>query len=130
MGGEQYAQLDALSGLYYGLKPPQAFPGLAGWAASPDLLRYLFNLVHDERRTSVIECGSGVTTLVMAYAMRELGTGKVVALEHLERFADRTRELLVDHGVSEWAEVRHAPLTDVKLNEQTWPWYDLDQHAI
>ena len=26
-GRKQYAQLDALSGLYYGLKPPQAFPG-------------------------------------------------------------------------------------------------------
>ena len=124
-GRKQYAQLDALSGLYYGLRPPKQFPVLAGWAASPDLLRYLYNLVRDEHRTAVIECGSGVTTLVMAYAMRELGTGKVVALEHLERFADRTRELLNDHGVSDWAEVHHAPLTEVKLDDETWTWYDL-----
>ncbi|MFD0558298.1 putative O-methyltransferase YrrM [Stackebrandtia endophytica] len=124
-GRKQYAKVDALSALYYGLRPPKPFPTLAGWAASPDLLRYLFNLVHDERRSSVIECGSGVTTLVMAYAMRELGGGKVIALEHLAEFAEQTRGLLEEHGVSEWAEVYHAPLTDVKIDGQSWQWYDL-----
>jgi len=126
-GRKQYAKVDALSALYYGLRPPKPFPTLGGWAASPDLLRYLFNLVHDERRTSVIECGSGVTTLVMAYAMRELGVGKVIALEHLGEFAEQTRQLLEEHGVSDWAEVRHAPLTDVKIGGETWQWYDLDR---
>lgn len=122
---KQNANLDALSALYYGLRPPKPFPVLGGWAASPDLLRYLFDLVRDERRTAVIECGSGVTTLVMAYAMRELGAGKVIAMEHLGRFAEQTRRLLEEHGVSEWAEVRHAPLTDVKIDGQVWRWYDL-----
>ena len=123
-GRRQYGQVDAMIGLYYDLRPPRSLPPMAGWAASPDMLRYVHEMIRTEGKTSVIECGSGVTTLLMAYAMRETGSGRVVALDHLETYAEQTRRLLQEHNLEEWAEVRFAPLTDVKIDDQTWTWYD------
>ncbi|MGH8793955.1 MAG: class I SAM-dependent methyltransferase [Stackebrandtia sp.] len=119
-----FSQVDALTALYYDLKPRQALPATAGWAASPDLLRFLYDTVRGEGRSRVVECGSGVSTLIVAYALKELGGGKIVALEHLDQFAEQTRRAIADHGLSEFAEVRHAPLKDVTLDGEDWPWYD------
>ncbi|WP_158645613.1 O-methyltransferase [Stackebrandtia albiflava] len=123
-GRNQYSQVESLINLYRDLDPPFAFPPLAGWAASPDLLRYLYELVCTEKRESVVECGSGVTTLVMAYAMRKQGEGRVVALEHLAEYAAETTTLLERHGLGDWATVLHAPLVEVKIEDEIWPWYD------
>ncbi|WP_158645754.1 class I SAM-dependent methyltransferase [Stackebrandtia albiflava] len=118
-------QVDHLIGLYYDLRPPVSFPGTAGWAASPDLLRFLYDSVHDLRRSRIVECGSGVSTLIMAYALRELGQGRVVALDHEARFAAHTRAVLERHGLSDWAEVRVAALAEVTVEGERWPWYDV-----
>ena len=71
-----------------------------------------------------MECGSGLSTLCFALAMRRFGIdGKVIALEHLEQYAAQTEELLRRHGVADIAEVRTAPLEDFTFGEETTPWY-------
>lgn len=120
-------QLDYLIGLYYDIKPTAALPATAGWAASPDLLRFLYDTVTVERRSSILECGSGVSTLIMAYALRERGHGKIVSLDHNAHYAARTRANLERHDLLKWAEVRVAELRDVELADERWPWYDTAQ---
>ena len=124
----EYAQVEALLALYHDLDPAVGFPATRSWVASPDLLRHLYERVRHERPGLILECGSGLSTVVMAYALRDAGhDGKLVALEHLPEFADRTVRMLHDHGVADYAEVRPAPLADVALEGETWPWYDLEQ---
>lgn len=120
-----FRQIEALSALYYEARPNRAFPPTRSWAASPDLLRYLFQTTDTSGVRSILECGSGVTTIVLAYALRSQGSGRVVSLEHLEQYADLTRAALRDHELEDWAEVRLAPLEPVELDGRTWPWYDL-----
>ena len=78
-----------------------------------------------ERPATVIEGGSGVSTVVMALAVREhnLPT-RIVALEHQPEWAEVTRRLLERHGVAEYAEVRLAPLAPTSLDDHETPWYD------
>lgn len=115
-----WAQLEALTALYIDVRPVAALPPTRGWAASPDLLRTCWNLAIAERPELILECGSGVSTLVFAYACQRNGMGRVIALDHDEGFAAVTSGLLRDHGLSDWAEVRVAPLEPVEGTTSVW----------
>lgn len=121
--GILYRQLEALAALYFDLRPDESLPPMRFWAASPDLLRLLHDLVTDRKSRLVVECGSGVSTLIMAYAMRENGAGKVIALEHLESFKTATERLAARHGLTDHIEVVHAPLRPMDIEGKEWLWY-------
>lgn len=107
-------------------KPDAPLPPVAGWAMSPAGLLMLTETIVKQGAEVVVECGSGSSTLWMALAMRKMGRGKVIALEHLQEYADRTQEILDAHGVAPWAEVRVAPLTAVTTAEGEFQWYDTE----
>jgi predicted O-methyltransferase YrrM len=119
-----YAELEDLTALYRDIEPDRALPPLHGWAAGPDLARYLYLQVVEHQRTRVLECGSGSTTVVLAYALKSVGRGHVHALEHEPRFAEATRRMLKERGLDEWATVVNAPLTEVEIEGALWRWYD------
>lgn len=119
-----YGEIADLTALYQDIRPETALPTLHGWATGADLARFLYLEVTEGGRRNVLECGSGSTTVILAYAARAKGEGRVTALEHEPRFAEATRAMLRERGLSEWAEVIDAPLTDVPLGDTTWRWYD------
>ena len=123
--GNVFQQTEALIALYIGLGHSRALPPTRGWAASPDLLRLVMETVHDRKPTTVVECSSGISTLVIASCLKELGTGKVYSLEHDPIYAERTRTLLAEHGVSDHAEVIHAPLKATELQDWLGRYYDV-----
>jgi len=119
-----FRQVEALQNLYAILAFEHALPASRGFPASPDLLLFLVDLVDRHRPKVIVECGSGLSTLCFALAMRHFGIdGKVIALEHLEQYAAQTEELLRRHDVADIAEVRTAPLEDVTFGDETTPWY-------
>jgi hypothetical protein len=100
-------------------------PPLGLWTASADLLVELVDRLVTERPATVVEGGSGVSTVVMALAAKEHGIPvKIVALEHQPAWAEHTRAMLERHGVGEYAEVRVAPLARTSIAEHETPWYD------
>ncbi|THV38640.1 class I SAM-dependent methyltransferase [Glycomyces buryatensis] len=119
-----YTEVEDLMALYRDIGPEQALPRMHGWAAGPDLARFLYLEVVERGRSAVLECGSGSTTVILAYACRAVGKGRVFALEHNPRFASATRKMLEERGLSEWAEVVDAPLTEVSVGGGTQLWYD------
>jgi predicted O-methyltransferase YrrM len=119
-----YGKVEDLLGLYHDIAPDRALPHMQGWAAGVDLARYLYRQVSEQGRENVIECGSGTSTVLFAYAMRARGAGRVVALEHEPEFAEATRRMLRERDLDAWAEVVDAPLVAVPLGDATWHWYD------
>ncbi|WP_248962972.1 class I SAM-dependent methyltransferase [Sphaerisporangium perillae] len=105
-----YAQLEALIDLRALLQPRAPLPRLRGWAASPDVLRLLIERIAVDRAKIIVECGSGSSSIWLGYAVQQFGGGRVVALEHDERFAEASRDLVLAHGLQDVVEVRHAPL--------------------
>jgi hypothetical protein len=100
-------------------------PPLGLWTASADLLVELVDRFVETRPATVVEGGSGVSTVVLALAAREHGIeSRIVALEHDPDWAETTRRLLARHGVAEYAEVRDAPLGPTSLPDHHTPWYD------
>jgi predicted O-methyltransferase YrrM len=121
---QTFRQLEALQNLNAVLPANDVLPATRGWAASPDLLAVLVDLVVAERPSLIVECGSGASTLWLALAMRRFGIdGRVVALDHDPVFGGKTRDLLARHDVGDLAEVRDAPLESFSLDGETYSWY-------
>ncbi len=121
---QTFRQLEALQNLSAMLPAHDVLPATRGWAASPDLLMVLVDLVITERPSLVVECGSGASTLWLALAMQRFEIdGRIIALEHDPVFGGKTREFLARHDVRDLAEVRDAPLESFSLDGQTYSWY-------
>ncbi len=121
---QTFRQLEALQNLTTVLPARDVLPATRGWAASPDLLVVLVDLVITERPSLVVECGSGASTLWLALAMRRFGIdGRIIALDHDPAFGDKTRDFLARHDVRDLAEVRDAPLESFTLGGETYSWY-------
>jgi predicted O-methyltransferase YrrM len=121
---QTFRQLEALQNLNAVLPANDVLPATRGWAASPDLLAVLVDLMVAERPSLVVECGSGASTLWLALAMRRFGIdGRVVALDHDPVFGGKTRDLLARHDVGDLAEVRDAPLESFSLDGESYSWY-------
>lgn len=122
-----FRQLESLGGLYVAVRPEIQLPPTRDWAASPDLLLYLYTSVRALRPRLVLECGSGVSTVVLAYALRANGSGQLISLEHLAEYRETTLSWISDHGLDSWVDVRLAPLSQVRIAGELWPWYSIDQ---
>lgn len=119
--------LDQLLGRY---APRVPLPAVGGWALSPSGLLWLVDHVERTAPDVVVECGSGTSTLWLAQALRGKGHGRVIALEHDEAFAAKTRAILRAHDLDGWAEVRHAPLVDTETPRGDFLWYDVDPSTL
>ena len=100
-------------------------PYLSGWSASPALGSRLHSLILDNKPSRILELGSGVSTVIMAYAVQQLGSGSVISLDHDAVYAEKTREELRRHHLDHLATVLHAPLIQTKIVGGHQPWYDL-----
>lgn len=104
-----YGKIDDLMSLYRDIDPEHGLPPLHGWAIGPDFARYLYQDVMEKKYSRVLECGSGSTTVILAYAMKALGAGHLISLEHDPEYAAATRQMLAVRGLTAWAEVVDAP---------------------
>jgi predicted O-methyltransferase YrrM len=121
---QTFRQLEVLQNLNDVLVPSDLLPATRGWAASPDLLAVLVDLVISQRPKLVVECGSGASTLWLAMAMRRFKIdGRIIALEHNPEFGRGTRDFLVRHDVEDLVEVRDAPLESFSLDGESYSWY-------
>jgi hypothetical protein len=128
MGGlseAHYRRLEALTGIYHCLDVAVPLPPMTGFAMFADTAAAVVSEILAARPQNVLEVGSGVSTIVSAYALANAGSGKIYSLEHDRSYFEWTRHCLNDHGISEWVELVHAPLVEVPLRRGVWQWYDL-----
>lgn len=123
---DSLTQTQALLQLHGQFAPTAALPAVAGWAMEPTSLVELVNLISRLRPNLVVECGSGTSTLWIAYALRRNGNGRVVALDHHAEYAAATASVIDEHGLSQWAQVQHAPLSPTLTPRGEMPWYSAD----
>jgi Methyltransferase domain len=127
---QDYRQIESFLSLFFTLKPSLPLPDTRGWAASPDLLKKITEVILIEKPSLVIEASSGVSTLVIAYCLKKLGKGKVVSLEHDAKYAAISQSLISFHGLEDIATIVYAPLKGFESNDQRWLWYNTDRLKI
>ncbi|MCW2917725.1 MAG: class SAM-dependent methyltransferase [Actinomycetia bacterium] len=121
-----YNQLEAYIDLRSLIQPRAPMPSLRGWAASPDVLRFLMETMLRQRPKLIVECGSGSSSIWLGYLAEQIAPAKVICLEHDERFGRISRDLIRAHDLGDVVEIRHAPLADWKGAERVYSWYDVE----
>jgi len=108
----------------------EGIPWTRHWSAAPDFLERAVAEVAASSVAQVLECGSGLSTLMLAAACRERGGGLVTALEQWPEGAAATREALARYRLEAYARVVDAPLVSWRLEGEIWPWYRLDEAVL
>lgn len=93
-------------------------PPLEGREMVPGALLELHGFIREFKPRKIVLLGSGASSLVIADALKQNSFGHLVAIDHHEGFADKSRELLEKEHLGAWAEVSHAPLTT--LSSSFW----------
>lgn len=121
----EFTQIEALIDLRSLLRPRRPMPPSRGWAAAPTSLLQYIGHVLERKPSMVVECGSGVSSVWVGYALERIGSGRCVALEHDTHYAEVTRKEIERHGLTDWVEVRTAPLKRVTVSNEEYDWYDV-----
>lgn len=107
------------------VSPRRPMPPFDSHMASPDLLQCLWQLIHEERPNHVLELGSGLSTLVMAYAVEACGKGTITSMDDSAGYAVRTRRYLREHSLEAHANVITARFERLKFDCGVPFWYAL-----
>ena len=105
----------------YGFKVP--LPASRGWAASPDLILEIINVLNDRKPQVVVELGSGLSTIWIARILEIIGSGKLISIDHDASFADKTFENIKKSKLENFVEIRVCELENQSWNEGTENWY-------
>lgn len=121
----EFRQVQAFTGLLQLVEPRAPLPLLRSWATLPDLALILVEKVLSAKPTTIVECGSGSSTVLMAYMLEKLGGGHIVSLEHDAPSKANTDAALRAHGLEKFATVVLAPLKPVQIGNESFQFYDL-----
>ena len=80
-------------------------PVTPDWSAAPDFLHCIVDYCLEHRPVTIVECSSGLTTLVLARCCQINDRGHVYSLENGEDFAAATSAVLEEFGLT-WVRVR------------------------
>lgn len=129
-GQATYRQLEALLWLRETLRLDGPLRPTRGWAAAPDMLVELVSAIDRHRPGLVVELGSGVSTVVMARRLQQLGHGRLVTFEHDGDFARATREALEMHSLTDVVQLVVAPLGPVRQDDRDLVWYQVPPDVL
>jgi predicted O-methyltransferase YrrM len=113
-----YRQTEAFIQLTNLLDFKAAIPATRSWAASPDLLLTISEIVKKVKPGLVVELGSGISTLVAAKS----GARKIVSIDNSDVWGAKTVAMLREHKVR-GVDVRIAPLRPYANGSE---WYDVE----
>ncbi|MFA5082745.1 MAG: class I SAM-dependent methyltransferase [Hydrogenophilaceae bacterium] len=121
-----FAQIEAYLSLRDRLGLRQGLPYSHNWSAAADFLKLIVEHALVAKPATIVECSSGLTTLMLARCCEMNGRGEVFSLENGAEYAAGTRAEIARYGLEDRATVIDAPLTSRTLAGQEYRWYALD----
>ncbi len=120
-----FNQLESMHFLRDRLNLREGMPYTTDWSAAPDFLKLIVEHCLEHKPKSIVECSSGLTTVMLARCCELNSLGHVYSLENGEEYAEKSRAHLRRYGLEERATVIHAPLQEYTLNNTEYQWYAL-----
>ena len=119
---KNYRQLEILLPLFIDLEIKNKLPFTQGYAASPDFLYLIKDIIQKYKPKIILEAGSGVSTIIASYAMKKYSNGKIISLDHEEKYSENTKIEININNLDKYSTIIHAPLK--KYNNGNI-WYDI-----
>jgi predicted O-methyltransferase YrrM len=92
------------------------------FAMRPSGVVAILNDIAVNRRTHIVECGAGVSTLYIGRLLRERG-GHLHTVEESAGWAETLKAQVAREGLTEWVSIIHAPIGAIRRDNQIHPWY-------
>ena len=124
-----YERMESLMALYHDLKPIAPFPSMSRYT-SPVVCHYILNEIIARKPKTIVELGSGVTTLTSSYACKKYGEGRITAIDHEQQYLDNTRSHLQQHELTAYVDFYCCPLKQQNIGGGIWNWYDLSKATL
>jgi len=109
------------------LNQPYPLPFGGSWALTPDAAAILAREIMIRRPNTIVELGSGVSTLMAGRILQQIGSGHLISLDHDPDWAMETRRHIVASGLEDYVEVIDAPLTRQHFNGKDFDWYEIPE---
>ena len=107
---------------------PLPFGG--GWALTGDSAALLAHETILRKPTTIVELGSGVSTLILGQILANRGEGRLISIDHDEKWANKTRLAVDALGLENIVQVIHAPLVPTQIGEHSFQWYSMEDKVI
>lgn len=120
---EVVTEVQAVLQLQSAYPTSRPLPGLGGWAVQAQSMVRILSTLRDVKPLLTLECGSGSTSLWIGVALRELGAGKLVSLEHNPQYFELSSAMIAEHDLSDVVDLRFAPLETLDLYGVDVRWY-------
>jgi predicted O-methyltransferase YrrM len=102
---------------------------VSDWSFASDSGLWLYHHVRNSSYRTLLECGSGLSTVLMGLALRDrarsCGPARFYSLEHDEGWLQETQWLLRRLRLDRWVELIHAPLQRTVTHEGLLFTYDV-----
>jgi hypothetical protein len=108
-----------------------ALPSLGKYTVSEDFASILIKEIFARRPRTIVEAGSGVSTLLAGYCLERLGRGSLRCFEHLSEYENETNNLIRQHGLEAIdIKIISSPLCTYNISGENFTWYSLDNFDI
>lgn len=97
-------------------------PVWGAWALDRHTAQELSAHLHLAQPRCIVECGSGMSTVLLAEYAQATGAS-VVSLEHDDAYAAKTRSELEQRGLERYVDLRVRSLTELDTPVGRLPWY-------
>lgn len=100
----------------------------SGSAMRPSGLVQVLNEIFIKNRSSIAECGGGISTFYIARLLVSRG-GHLYTIEHNKEWLDLLQDGLKKEGLDRLVTLIYAPLKSTNLALENVPWYDTEAIA-
>jgi glycosyltransferase involved in cell wall biosynthesis len=95
------------------------------WALSTQALEWITQFIQTQGIKTVVELGSGLSTILLASLQQDGVIERSLTLEHDSKWYDKTVECLQQKGLQCYAQIYLCPLQQVVLNQKNVNWYGI-----
>jgi len=102
-------------------------PFTQDWSAEEDFLLLVKQYCIDFKPTTIVECSSGLSSIILAKCCEVNNSGHVYSLENAEQYQQQTKQNLALFSLQKFADVYHAPLEKITVKQQQYDWYNISE---
>lgn len=115
--------------LFYSTYPLQLhLPLITSFTIAPDFAFILIKTIQSKKPATILELGSGRTTLIAAaYLKQHRLQGKVISVDADKEYLEQCRYFATLNGVESYIQFVHAPITEQLINEKKCNWYNAER---
>lgn len=108
---------------------PYPMPFGGGWALTADAAALMAREIALNDPKTIVELGSGVSTVLIGRMLKQAGRGRLISLDHDPHWAEQTRQHIRASQLQDYVQVLDAPLEQQRFGDKAYSWYRVPEEV-